>query len=174
MLWLKHISPLPVPPVPHNQVCLRSDIVGWSDPQTERMLHCDHVLIVGSKMLGSLRSVFGPRYDLSWSGGSFPICFRPAKALDKQTSRHARYDIIQCGFLSRVLKPNLAEAGVFFCPKFQQPARPRTQNKALRPFVMILDRLSWELEDDVIKILDKTLVYVVRSRSKVPMCPSKF
>lgn len=47
MLWLKHISPLPVPPVPHNQVCLRSDIVGWSDPQTERMLHCDHVLIVG-------------------------------------------------------------------------------------------------------------------------------
>jgi hypothetical protein len=44
----------------------------------------------------------------------------------------------------------------------------------LRPFVMILDRLRWELEDDVIKILDKTLVYVVRSRSKVPMCPSKF
>mmetsp|Transcript_71201 Transcript_71201/g.112808 ORF Transcript_71201/g.112808 Transcript_71201/m.112808 type:complete len:208 (+) Transcript_71201:39-662(+) len=40
-------------------------------------------------------------YDLSWSGGSFPICFRPA--------------------------------GVFFCPKFQQPSR-------------------WELEDDVIKI----------------------
>lgn len=94
MLWLKHISPLRVPPVPHNQVCLRSDIVGWSDPQTERMLHSDHVLIVGSKMLGSLRSVFGPRYDLSWSGGSFPICFRPAKALDKQTSRHARYDIM--------------------------------------------------------------------------------
>jgi len=40
-------------------------------------------------------------YDLSWSGGSFPICFRPA--------------------------------GIFFCPKFQQPAK-------------------WELEDDVIKI----------------------
>ncbi|CAK9082627.1 unnamed protein product [Durusdinium trenchii] len=40
-------------------------------------------------------------YDLSWSGGSFPICFRPA--------------------------------GVFFCPKFQQPSR-------------------WELEGDIVKI----------------------
>ena len=27
----------PVPPIPH-QVSLRSDVVGWSDPQTERML----------------------------------------------------------------------------------------------------------------------------------------
>ena len=69
--------------------------------------------------------------------------------------------------MSTVLK--LAEAGVFFCPKFQQPARPRTQNKALRTFVMMLDRLRWELEDDVIKILGKTLVYVVRPRSKVPV-----
>ena len=29
----------------------------------------------------------------------------------------------------RLCESKLAKAGVFFCPKFQQPSRPRTQNK---------------------------------------------
>eukprot|EP00913_Durusdinium_trenchii_P012264 g11516.t1 len=72
----------------------------------QRMRHCqcpcrvsgslDHLVL---EAMAKPSDIVG-WYDLSWSGGSFPICFRPA--------------------------------GVFFCPKFQQPSR-------------------WELEGDILK-----------------------
>ena len=93
--------------------------------------------------------LYGTRYDLSWSGGSFPICFRPVPTLGTNSNRFPN----SLHWLLRF------EAGVFFCPKFQQPSRPTEANwKMCSCFFWLL---RWELEDDVVKILG--VVYIVVS-----------